>query len=170
MVRILREGDYRVTIDGEVYGPYQPTLTLGHVVWNDGVLALLAVGAVIRWTLLCAFGVAAVLWLCVAVLPRTTKQAPNAAGQPTVEQRNLPRAEQLPPAQELVLPYPDPRGRVGRFIFFVVLWLLLVGGPVAGTYSWFHLPGGAPVSWIPVVVLAGFGVGFGWLLSRVVIR
>ena len=49
VVRIAREADYRVDIDGEVYGPYQPTLTFGHVMRNDSLLSLLATGATISW-------------------------------------------------------------------------------------------------------------------------
>jgi len=170
VVRVAHEGDYRVTIDGEVYGPYQPTLTFGRFVWNDVPLALLALGSVIRLIVLCVFGFAVVLWVMVAIVSLTTTPTPDVSVPAAVEPRNLPGAEQLPLVQELVLPYPEPRGRVAKVVFFVVWALLLVGTPIAWTYSWFHLPGGAPVSWIPVVVLAGFIAGFGWLLSRVVVR
>ncbi|MDT5184725.1 MAG: hypothetical protein QOI29_2883 [Mycobacterium sp.] len=179
VVRVLREGDYHVTIDGEVYGPYQPTLAFGHVVWNDFLLAPLALGSVLRWLVLIVAAVAVALCLAVAgVVSMFHTSDPQ-----TEEPANPPRAQQLRhdppataagvhgwPARELVLPYPEPRGRVGKFIVFVLFFLLLVGGPVAGIYSWFHLPGGAPVSWIPVVVLAGLGAGFGWILGRVVVR
>jgi hypothetical protein len=173
VVRVAHEGDYRVTIDGEVYGPYQPTLTFGRFVWNDVLLALLALGSVIRLIVLCVlcvFGFAVVLWVMAAVVSLTVTPTPAVSVPTPAEPRTTRSAEQLPPAQELVLPYPDPRGRVGKFIFFVLWCLLLVVAPIAWTYSWFHLPGGAPVSWIPVVVLTCFWAGFGWLLSRVVVR
>jgi hypothetical protein len=175
VVRVLHEGDDHVTIDGEVFGPYQPTLAFGHVVWNDFLLAPLALGSVIRWLVLIvaavAVAVAWVVWTVKTPEPQTEEPA------------NPPRAQQLRhdppataakvhdwPARELVLPYPEPRSRVGKFIVFVLFSLLLVGGPVAGIYSWFHLPGGAPVSWIPVVVLAGSAAGFGWILGRIAVR
>jgi hypothetical protein len=181
IVRVLREADYHVIIDGEVYGPYQPTLTFGHFVWNDFLLALLALGSALRWLVFIVAAVAVVLWLVarllVAVVPTLDTSAP-----PTAEPGDLPRADQLRPdraaaagvhdrpAQELVLPYPERRGRVGKSIFFVLFSVLLVGGPVVGIYSWCHLPGDAPVSWTPVVVLVGLGAGFGWILGRVVVR
>ena len=37
-------------------------------------------------------------------------------------------------------------------------------------YSWFHLPGGVPVCWLPVVVLGLFIAGIGWLFVRVALR
>jgi hypothetical protein len=49
VVRIAQEGDYRVNIDGEVYGPYRPTLTFGHIMRNQSLLPLLATGATISW-------------------------------------------------------------------------------------------------------------------------
>jgi hypothetical protein len=48
VVRVLREADYHVTMDGEVYGPYQPTAAIGHIIWNDVALALLALGSALR--------------------------------------------------------------------------------------------------------------------------
>jgi hypothetical protein len=58
VVRIAQEGDYRVDIDGEVYGPYNPTLTFGHIMRNDGLLALLATGASISWVFfICVFSI-----------------------------------------------------------------------------------------------------------------
>ena len=57
VVRIAQEGDYRVDIDGEVYGPYKPTLTFGHIMRNDSLLALLATGATISWVFfICVVG------------------------------------------------------------------------------------------------------------------
>ena len=57
VVRIPQEGDYRVDIDGEVYGPYKPTLTFGHIMRNDSLLALLATGASISWVFfICVVG------------------------------------------------------------------------------------------------------------------
>jgi hypothetical protein len=58
VVRIAQEGDYRVDIDGEVYGPYNPTLTFGHIMRNDGLRVLLATGASISWVFfICVFGI-----------------------------------------------------------------------------------------------------------------
>ena len=58
VVRIAQEGDYRVDIDGEVYGPYKPTLTFGHIMRNQGLLSLLATGATISWVFfICVGGV-----------------------------------------------------------------------------------------------------------------
>jgi hypothetical protein len=49
VVRIAQEGDYRVDIDGEVYGPYKPALTFGHIMRNQSLLSLLATSATISW-------------------------------------------------------------------------------------------------------------------------
>jgi hypothetical protein len=181
VVRVLREADYHVTIDGEVYGPYQPTLAFGHFVWNDFLLAPLALGSVIRWLVFIVAAVAVVFWLLARPFV-DAERTPDTSETMSAEPGDLPRADRLRsgpaaaagvydwPAQELVLPYPEPRCGVGKSIFFVLFSVLLVGGPVVGTYTWFHLPGGAPVSWTPVVVLVGVGAGFGWILGRVVVR
>jgi hypothetical protein len=59
VVRIAQEGDYRVDIDGEVYGPYKPTLTFGHIMRNQSLLSLLATAATISWVFfMCVGGVA----------------------------------------------------------------------------------------------------------------
>jgi hypothetical protein len=55
VVRIAQEGDYRVDIDGEVYGPYKPTLTFGHIMRNQTLLSLLATDATISWVFLSAW-------------------------------------------------------------------------------------------------------------------
>jgi hypothetical protein len=58
VVRIAQEGDYRVDIDGEVYGPYKPTLTFGHIMRNQSLLSLLTTGATISWVFfICVGGV-----------------------------------------------------------------------------------------------------------------
>jgi hypothetical protein len=58
VVRIAQEGDYRIDIDGEVYGPCNPTLTFGHIMRSDSLLALLTTGASISWVFfICVFGV-----------------------------------------------------------------------------------------------------------------
>ena len=56
VVRIAQEADYRVDIDGDVYGPYNPTLTFGHVMRNDSLLTLLATGASISWVFFICVG------------------------------------------------------------------------------------------------------------------
>jgi hypothetical protein len=56
VVRIAQEADYRVDIDGDVYGPYNPTLTFGHIMRNDSLLALLAIGASISWVFFICVG------------------------------------------------------------------------------------------------------------------
>jgi hypothetical protein len=58
VVRIAQEADYRVDIDGEVYGPYKPTLTFGHTMRNDSLHSLLTIGARISWVFfICVGGV-----------------------------------------------------------------------------------------------------------------
>jgi hypothetical protein len=58
VVRIAQEADYRVDIDRDVYGPYNPTLTFGHIMRNDSLLVLLATGASISWLFfICVGGV-----------------------------------------------------------------------------------------------------------------
>jgi hypothetical protein len=58
VVRIARDGDYRVDIDGELYGPYNPKLTFGHIMRNDSLRALLAIGASVSWIFfICVFGI-----------------------------------------------------------------------------------------------------------------
>jgi hypothetical protein len=56
VVQIAQEADYRVDIDGEVYGPYQPTLTFGHTMRNDSLLSLLTVAARISWVFFICVG------------------------------------------------------------------------------------------------------------------
>jgi hypothetical protein len=56
VVRIAQEADYRVDIDGDVYGPYNPTLSFGHIMRNDSLLALLATGASISWVFFMCVG------------------------------------------------------------------------------------------------------------------
>ncbi len=50
VVRIAQEADYHVEVDGEVYGPYQPTLTFGRNVWNEPLETLAILGALL-WIL-----------------------------------------------------------------------------------------------------------------------
>ena len=58
VVRIAQEADYRVDIDGEVYGPYKPTLTFGHVMRNDSLHWLLTIAARLSWLFfICVGGV-----------------------------------------------------------------------------------------------------------------
>lgn len=58
VVRIAQEADYRVDIDGEVYGPYKPTLTFGHVMRNDSLHWLLTIGTRVSWVFfICVVGV-----------------------------------------------------------------------------------------------------------------
>jgi hypothetical protein len=58
VVRIAQEADYRVDIDGEVYGPYKPTLTFGHVMKNDSLHWLLTIAARLSWLFfICVGGV-----------------------------------------------------------------------------------------------------------------
>ena len=56
VVRIAQEADYRVDVDGEVYGPYQPTLTFGHVMRNDRLLSMLTIGTTISWVFFICVG------------------------------------------------------------------------------------------------------------------
>jgi hypothetical protein len=56
VVRIAQEADYRVDIDGDIYGPYNPTLTFGHIMRNDGLLAPLPTGASISWVFFICVG------------------------------------------------------------------------------------------------------------------
>jgi len=58
VVRIAQEADHRVDIDGEVYGPYKPTLTFGHVMRNDSLHWLLTIGTRVSWVFfICVVGV-----------------------------------------------------------------------------------------------------------------
>ena len=58
VVRIAQAADYRVDIDGEVYGPYKPTLTFGHVMRNDSLHWLLTIAARLSWLFfICVGGV-----------------------------------------------------------------------------------------------------------------
>jgi hypothetical protein len=58
VVRIAQEADYRVDIDGEVYGPYKPTLTFGHVMRNDSLHWLLTIWTRVSWVFfICVVGV-----------------------------------------------------------------------------------------------------------------
>jgi hypothetical protein len=56
VARTAQEADYRVDIDGDVYGPYNPTLSFGHIMRNDSLLALLAIGASISWVFFICVG------------------------------------------------------------------------------------------------------------------
>ena len=87
VVQVPREADYRVTVDGEAYGKYQPTLTFGRFVWNDLLLALLALGTIIRWAVLIVGGVALIaLFIGVLVDARPAKEkAAQAANPPGAE-------------------------------------------------------------------------------------
>jgi len=76
VVRIAQEADYRVDIDGEVYRPYKPTLTFGHVMRNDSLHRLLTIGTRVSWVFfICVIGVVlsavfgTVLGLLIAVGP-----------------------------------------------------------------------------------------------------
>jgi hypothetical protein len=69
MVHVPHEGDYHVDVQGETYGPYQPSLTFERVMWNEPLEALVAFCAVLSWMLLivmpAAFGLvglALALW------------------------------------------------------------------------------------------------------------
>jgi hypothetical protein len=58
VVRIAQEGDYRVDIDGELYGPYKSTLTFGNIMRNQSLRSLLATWATISWVFcICVGGV-----------------------------------------------------------------------------------------------------------------
>ena len=58
VVRIAQAADYRVDIDGEVYRPYKPTLTFGHVMRNDSLHRLLTIGTRVSWVFfICVVGV-----------------------------------------------------------------------------------------------------------------
>jgi hypothetical protein len=35
VVHVAQEGDYHVEVQGEVYGPYQPSLIFGRNMWNE---------------------------------------------------------------------------------------------------------------------------------------
>jgi hypothetical protein len=183
VVRVLREADYHVTMDGEVYGPFQPTAAFGHIIWNDVLLALLALGSALRWLVFGGAAVVVVLGLAALVIPAPglsdAERTRNPSEAMSAEPSDPPRVEQLRhagaaaevhdrPLQELVLNYPEPRNRFGKYLSFVLAFLVLVGGPVVGIYSWFHLPG--PVCWTPVVVLGLIGAGSSWILGRLVIR
>jgi hypothetical protein len=56
VVRIAQEADYHVDIDGEVYGPYKPTLSFGHVMRNDSLHWLLTIGARLSWLFFICLG------------------------------------------------------------------------------------------------------------------
>ena len=50
VVRIAQEADYHVKVDGEVYRPYQSSLTFGRNVWNEPLETLAILGALL-WVL-----------------------------------------------------------------------------------------------------------------------
>ena len=176
VVQVPREADYRVTVDGEAYGKYQPTLTFGRFVWNDLLLALLALGTIIRWAVLVLGGVA-----LIGLLIRVLVDA-RPAEEGAVQGANPPGAERLQPArtvvtrvgepfvEDLVLDYPESRHGVAKGVCFGLSALILIGGPMLAVYSWFHLPGGVPVCWLPVVLLGLFIAGIGCLFGRTVRR
>jgi hypothetical protein len=172
VVQVPREADYRVTVDGEAYGKYQPTLKFGRFVWNDVLLALLALGTIIRWAVVIVVGVA-LLALLIGVLAeaRPAKAAMAQAANP-------PGAERLQPGQtvvsrvgerlveDLVLDYPESRHGVAMGGCFGLSALILIGTPMLAVYSWFQLPGGVPVCWLPVVLLGLFIAGIACLFGR----
>ena len=99
VVRTSQEADYRVDIDGEVYGPYKPTLTFGHIMRNQSLLSLLATGATISWVfficvggvVFCAvFGIGFGLLAAVGALP-TRLVGAEAVGQTVGESVNRAR-------------------------------------------------------------------------------
>jgi hypothetical protein len=59
VVRIAQDGDYRVEVEGEVYGPYQPPLTFGRNMWNEPLEVLVVLGGLLWfipvWTALFMF-------------------------------------------------------------------------------------------------------------------
>lgn len=69
VVRIAQEGDYRIEVHGEVYRPYQPSLTFGRNVWNEPLETLAILGAML-WVLpiLTALIVCVVMGLLILVL------------------------------------------------------------------------------------------------------
>jgi hypothetical protein len=95
-----------------------------------------------------------------------------------VQAGNPPGAERLQPArtvvarvgerlvEDLVLDYPYSRHGLGKGVCFGLSALILIGGPMLAVYGWFHLPGGVPVCWLPVVLLGLFIAGIGWLFGR----
>jgi hypothetical protein len=46
VINVAEEGDYRVEVDGEVYGPYQPWLTFRHM-GNDVLDVVTLLGAIL---------------------------------------------------------------------------------------------------------------------------
>jgi hypothetical protein len=176
VVQVACEGDYRVVVDGEVYGPYQPTLAFGDFVWNGFVLALRIAGIAIL--VLAGSVVASYVWMGILLLPimgprwvfgcYQPQSKGSSRGSPGPDLLTLPADVADSPPADLVLPYPKPRARVAGFIYFALGDDVLVGGPALAMYWWLTVPG--PTHWPQVVVLGGMAVGFGYMFWRIASR
>jgi len=83
VAQVVAEGDYHVEVQGETYGPYQPSLTFERIMWNEPLEALVAFCAALSWLLLIAmpagFGL---VGLILALWARCTRRRQNSAPAP----------------------------------------------------------------------------------------
>lgn len=83
----------------------------------------------------------------------------------------LKRSREAFGGQDLVLPYPDTGNRVGQNVFAVVLFIVLISGPLIGIYAWSHVPGYGPAACWPALVWFGaLGAGCTYMFGGAVVR
>ena len=81
VVHVAQEGDYRVEVQGETYGPYQPSLTFERNMWNEPLEALLTFCAVLSWMLLIAMpALFGLVGLILTLWTRCTRRAKQHTG------------------------------------------------------------------------------------------
>lgn len=79
VVHVAQEGDYHIEIQGEVYGPYQPSLIFGRNMWNEPLEALLAFCVATSWLLFGLSTVTCFVGLILTLWAQCTRRRPNNA-------------------------------------------------------------------------------------------
>jgi hypothetical protein len=171
-VRILREGDYRVTVDGDVYGPYQPRLVFGDFIWDptaEPLLGFALVILVIAVSLVFGLGVPVIMVFVVFLAIAGVRRLFGMSDVETAESPDPPAAEPLPicditdwPPEDFVLHYPQRRGGVAKFALFFIL--LVVVPTLAAIW---HLTVPDAVNRPAVSVLVCWVVGCGYTFWRI---
>lgn len=78
VVHVAQEGDYHVEVQGEVFGPYRPSLIFGRNIWSEPLEALLAFCAALSWTLLIVMpAVFGLVGLILTLRTRCTRLRPS---------------------------------------------------------------------------------------------
>ena len=180
-VKVLRDGDYRVSVDGDVCCPYEPRLVFGDFVWNRGVLALLTFAKVIFIvvvSLVFGLGVPSIFGVLIGMAVGGLQLLFGKSGAPPADSPSPSDAEPFRPIglvdwppEDFVLPYPEAGGRVLKFFavfLFLLFFGLLVVVPVWATIA--HLAKPGPVHWLGVAFLVCWAAGFGYVFWRICSR